>query len=144
MCARGRKAQAPRFPLPRPVIRERPALGLAGPCGCVLGAVRRYALGYALGLPHVGPAMEQGEGGGDACWCQDGAWYSPSDGGLPCSRLGYTTGALTPSPCPPGVGYGDGPVLKHGPRSAARMRGDGSLIPMYRNESNSYGANPGG
>lgn len=24
------------------------------------------------------------------------------------------------------------------------MRGDGTLIPMYRNESDSYGANPGG
>lgn len=38
-----------------------------------------------------------------------------------------------------GVGPEVGPVLKHGPRSASCMQGDGILFPMYRNEHNRRG-----
>lgn len=40
---------------------------------------------------------------------------------------------------PPAVSEGHGPVLKHGPRSAACMQGERILIPMYRNETNLRG-----
>lgn len=67
----------------------------------------------------------------------------PVKGSPPRPRPGLTPAGRRLASIPPGVGGGGGPVLKHGPRSAACMQGERIPIPKYRNEHNHRGQRPG-
>jgi hypothetical protein len=94
---------------------------------------------HRAGLNLAGPRRGAGPGEEDACRCHGRRLGPAPQGEGPSRRPGANTGARTPPLRPPGVSEGDGPVLKHGPRSAACMQGDGTSIPKNRNESNHMG-----
>jgi hypothetical protein len=63
------------------------------------------------------------------------AW-GPSRATIPLEACVHLPG-VGADRCPPFARNRDGPVLKHGPRSAACMQGERTLIPMDRNERDS-------
>jgi len=98
---------------------------------------RRLSLGCTGEAPEPGQYQglrPQPEGAG-CVGGSHGLKNSPYSAELDCACLPSDARSLEAGRYgPPCVGEGDGPVLKHGPRSAARMQGERKLIPMYRNE----------
>lgn len=133
-------------PDPRPVCavpRADPGVVGAGPAG-EIGPWCRRGLRLGRFLPArrraKQPGVEQGEAGRGAAGAGSRPGLgSPSRAAPLAEYLGSTPAAAGCPRSPPGVSEGDGPVLKHGPRSAACMQGERISIPMYRNEHNHRG-----